>query len=685
VGFLAPWFLAGAAAVGLPIYLHLLRRHRTTPRPFSSLMFFEPRTQSSIKHRRLRYLLLLSLRVALLALLALAFANPFITRPAARTPGGRLVLLVLDDSFSMRVGTRMNDARREALSVLAARRFAEPVQVMAIDAQLHALTPQTRDSATARAAIASVQAGDSRSSFAELARAVRLVSDEAHASVELHLFSDMQRSSMAPTFPEMTFPASVTLVLHPVGAQASTANWTVESVTAPGQLWGSPRDAKPARVQAVIAGYSTPAATRTASLVVNGKTTATQTVQVPAAGRATVEFPSLDVPHGFSRCEVRIDSADGFPNDDGYLFAVERSDSQPALFIHATSDTRSPRYFGDALGSAAESAFALQSVSVEQATNLSFSKYGFVVLSNLFGLPASLENSLLGYVREGGSVLMVLGTSAAGRSRVPIFGETIRRVHDYSRESSAGRGQSVSVGESDRSHPSVGKTGSLTGVKFYYSVDVDSGGARVVARLSDHTPLLLDKKIGEGRVLLFTSGLDNLTNDFPLHPAFVAFVEQTARYMSGAGRPASARTVDTFFDLRAISEQQPVPGQKQLGVEVVDPDGRRPLSLNEAETTQSLRLTRAGFYQVRMANGREDVVGVNPDRRESNLDVMPEDVLALWRGNPKSPVSSPEERGVPGREPVSLWWYIMLVVLTAAMAESWLASRYLGTRREEDG
>ena len=112
MGLFAPWFLAGVAAVGLPIYLHLVRRHRTTPRPFSSLMFFEPRTQSSIKHRRLRYLLLLSLRMALFVLLALAFANPFITRPAARTQGDRLLLLVIDDSFSMRAGTRMNDARQ---------------------------------------------------------------------------------------------------------------------------------------------------------------------------------------------------------------------------------------------------------------------------------------------------------------------------------------------------------------------------------------------------------------------------------------------------------------------------------------------------------------------------------------------------------------------------------------------
>ena len=71
MGFLTPWFLAGAAAIGLPIWLHLLRKHKTTPLPFSSLMFFERRTQSSIKHRRLRYLLLFAARALLILLIAL--------------------------------------------------------------------------------------------------------------------------------------------------------------------------------------------------------------------------------------------------------------------------------------------------------------------------------------------------------------------------------------------------------------------------------------------------------------------------------------------------------------------------------------------------------------------------------------------------------------------------------------
>src|ERR1700691_4347152 len=74
MGFLAPWFLAGAVAVGLPLWIHLLKRHRTDPRLFPSLMLFEKREQSSIKHRRLEHLLLFALRVAMLLLLALLFA-----------------------------------------------------------------------------------------------------------------------------------------------------------------------------------------------------------------------------------------------------------------------------------------------------------------------------------------------------------------------------------------------------------------------------------------------------------------------------------------------------------------------------------------------------------------------------------------------------------------------------------
>src|SRR5271154_4429470 len=119
MGFFAPWFLVGVAGLALPLYLHLLKRQTSVPKPVSSLMFFESRTQSSTRHRRLRYLLLLSLRLLMLFLLILAFANPFINRDSATLASSRLVLVVVDNSFSMRAGTRLNDAKEAAMSVLA--------------------------------------------------------------------------------------------------------------------------------------------------------------------------------------------------------------------------------------------------------------------------------------------------------------------------------------------------------------------------------------------------------------------------------------------------------------------------------------------------------------------------------------------------------------------------------------
>ena len=94
-------------------------RHKTTPLPFASLMFFEKRTQSSIKHRRLQYILLFLLRLAFIILLVLAFARPFIpSSTVASAHGARTLALCMDDSFSMKQGGRLEQARRDALKVI---------------------------------------------------------------------------------------------------------------------------------------------------------------------------------------------------------------------------------------------------------------------------------------------------------------------------------------------------------------------------------------------------------------------------------------------------------------------------------------------------------------------------------------------------------------------------------------
>ena len=676
MGLFAPWFLAGLAGIALPLYLHLLKRQKNPPKPVPSLMLYESRIISSTRHRRFHYLLLLALRLLLLLLLILAFANPFINRDPSALASNRLVLLVIDDSFSMRAGERLAEAKTAAMGVLAGIGSARG-QVAAFGSTLKLMTQPTEDQGVLRAAVQAVTPGDGHGNFGELARAVRALAASSRAPVELHLFSDMQRGELAATFSDMALPASVTLVKHAVVNKAAP-NWTVESVDAPGQVWG--KDAKPVHVQAVVAGYNTPAAQRSVSLIVNGKITATKPVAVPANGRAVVDFPALEVPYGFSRCEVKIDSADSFAADDLRRFAVERSDPQKVLLVHNYGDTRSPLYFGAALSAAAQSAFTLESINANEAADRQPSNYAFIVLSDVNTVPPLLENSLTQYVKAGGSLLITAGTSAGARTQIPIFGAKIKQTRDYSRIPD----RYMAVGASDSSYPAVAKGNGWPGVKFFYALDVEPGvgseAARVIARLGDQTPLLLEKRIGEGRVMLFTSGLDNLTNDFPLNPAFVPFIEQSARYLAGSERHAGARPVDAFLELRSAKETA-------QGVEVTDPAGNRPLTLKEAASAQSFQLTETGYYQLRLANGRQDQVGVNADPKESNLDVIPEETLALWQG--KGGDASPQAAGksapaTPEKLPQTLWWYVMLLVLAAAVAESVLASQYLGMLRADE-
>jgi len=680
MGFLAPWFLGGLAALGVPVFVHLLRRHVTTPRPVGSLMFFERGTQSSTRHRRLKHLLLFSLRFALLLMVVLAFANPFVRRTASGA-NKRLLLIVLDHSFSMRAGTRFTDAKQQALALLAAKPNSQKAQIMALGGKLEVLTQQIADEAQLRAALESIQPGDGNGNFGDLGRGIQTLGDAVHGPIDLHLFSDMQRTAMPANFADMVLPASMTLVLHPAAKGAAPVNWTVESVNAPAEL-SDPKDPKRSRVQAVVAGFNTPAAAKVVSLVVNGKTIATRKVNVPANGRATVEFAPLEAGYGFNRCEVRIESGDAFPADDASVFAVRRSDPERVLFVHAAGDQRSAVYFGAALNAAAQASFVLQSVAAEETTDLDPAKYAFVVLSDAVVLPSIFEHTLQQYVTKGGSVLIALGTSAAHHARIPLWGGDVKGTHEYARADNA-----ATIGQVDFTHPALEQAqpgsdnGGWSETKIFYAAIVVAGQARVAARLSDGTPLLLDKEVGEGRVLLFASGLENLTNDLPLHPVFVAFVDRTARYLSGSEQLSGSRLVDSFVQLRAATE----PLGAVANVEVIDPDGRRPLSLSEARTAQTLRLERAGFYQIRFANGRDAVIGVNPDRRESDLEPMAEDVQQLWSGSSgggTTATAASTEVEVKYRS-ISLWWWVMLLALALVAAESALASGYMGTQREE--
>lgn len=99
---LAPVFLAGMAALTLPLLLHLLKRKAPMAEYFPSLAFFQTSHPESRRAQRWRRRVVCFLRCLGLALLALAFSRPFHSEHAPEPDS--LTILLWDDSASLGSG-----------------------------------------------------------------------------------------------------------------------------------------------------------------------------------------------------------------------------------------------------------------------------------------------------------------------------------------------------------------------------------------------------------------------------------------------------------------------------------------------------------------------------------------------------------------------------------------------------
>ncbi len=189
--------------------------------------------------------------------------------------------------------------------------------------------------------------------------------------------------------------------------------------------------------------------------------------------------------------------------------------------------------------------------------------------------------------------------------------------------------------------------------------------------MADGSPLLTEQTIGSGHVLALASPFDNIWNDLPVHPLFVPFVAESARYLSGIEEAVTQATIDSVLELERRRDPRST-------VEVIDPSGRRALSLAAAVSSREVSLASTGFYEVRRA-GDVELVAVNPDPRESDLRPMSDDVLALWKstGRTETAAAAPTAPQTITRDP---WRGILVVLLLAAVLESLLGNWHLGLR-----
>ena len=262
MNFLYPLFLAGVAAIGIPIVLHMVRRKTKKRVTFSSLMFV-PAAAPLLRNRsRVENVFLLILRCAIIGLLAFAFSRPFFARPVSNQavrPAKRIVLL-LDTSASMRRTGLWEQATAEARAALQNAGRADSVCIMSFDRETRVvmgfeqwdqLEPGQRVAAAAEQVSKLAPSWAQTNLAAALVAAAEAIEDDeindAGQTVtarRIVLISDLQEGSELEGLGGYEWPKQTDLVVRQVRAGAAT-NAALQLITDRADLMGSDAENRP--------------------------------------------------------------------------------------------------------------------------------------------------------------------------------------------------------------------------------------------------------------------------------------------------------------------------------------------------------------------------------------------------------------------------------------------------------
>lgn len=664
---LAPLFLLGLGLIALPIWLHRLQTQTPKRQRFSSAMLLEQAEQRVHVQKKLRYLVLLALRILLLGLLALAFAKPIWERPpqAVAGPEARLHLIVLDRSLSMSEGERMARAKQKALEQVTAMSSGDRAQIVLADDTMEVAAGPLAGTSDGKAALAqainAAQSGTAQLDLGALVRGLEgLIGGEAQP-VTAHLIGDFQASGLPAQFadlvPRLINGRVITLDLQPV-AEGDAANWAVQEVrrTRTG-------------IEVAVRGWKTTARDLAVALNINGAEKARSTKAVPANGEAVFIFEGAALNTGENRVSASLQPSDGIAADDTYYAVIDNTAAQTIPLLTDDPKALPAKYLAAAFTAAGER-YRIEPVAIGKFDARTLSRYPFVFVADLGGVDAALAQALRNYLSDGGAMFSAVGERSSQLRQLPVTEQRLLAVRSV-----PDSGDPLSIGRIESGHAMLTRLEGWRGIQLTRLLTLQAGNNdRVLIAMEDGTPLLIEHRLGKGKLLLWASSLDNTWNDFPVQPVFVGFAAEAARYLGGGEQLQRQQRVGASLSL----------GAGQIG-QVLDPQGGKLVALADtqrAAVQRSVKLTQPGFYQVYTQTG-EHWMAVNTDPLESDLTMMSSEALQRWRDAAAAPAAAAaapaSAPGVarPETAPLELWHVLLVLLALAVLAESLWGNRYV--------
>ncbi|MBM3876052.1 MAG: VWA domain-containing protein [Verrucomicrobia bacterium] len=717
--FLNAILLGGLAAASLPVLIHLFNKNRFRVVRWGAMHLINTAFEKNQRRLNLDHLLLLLVRCAIPAVLALCMARPVLTGAARLLGADKASLVVLlDNSYSMDSGAgasaNFNTARDTATKIIegAGRGSDFSVLLMAggarplLDGAGFDVPRLVKELGTLHAGYGKAQVGES------LEAAAAQVGRMQQPNREIVVLTDFQRVSWSDEqaaararaveqLKALPLPPQVTL-LH-VGAPGRD-NVAVESLDFSRLVLGI---GQTLNVRANVRNFGERDYPELRVYFrVDGRERSAAQIQLAAGEQRQVLFTTAFDTAGSHVVEVHAD-ADALKADNSLSASIPVWNEVPVLLVNGDPSPEPLKGETDFLevalqpfGQAKAGLTDLIKTRVIPTAELgaaSLAQRRVAVLANVRQISDVQLAALRDFVKDGGGLLIFPGNRAntdwhnlvfAGRQGAEELLPLQLASLGGSPDDHAPRARIVAE---HYSHPALElfndpRNGSLADaqIKLWYKLRLPrepDPNLTVIANLSSGDPFLVERRVGEGRVMLCTTACDADWGDLPVKPFYLPLMQRLVTYLASTVFPP--RNVEVGKPLAAF-----FPKAEAGRVAVfTDPSGlRHEVALTAKGSRATAEFTEArqpGLYVMNGPDGSTVHFVANTSREESDLrPLSPAEREAIAKAMGATVVNSLKEyqdRDHGRRFGREIWkpllWVVLALLLGELALQQWFAGR----------